>query len=165
LDTDLLLEAVRNSLVAIRDPRFYETERGFQGQLLAELAHRMPDLFPADYVIIEQEHQKTLARHGITLRPDVIIHQPYDPAIHATRRDGNFAVIALKLRAGPTKALGDFKDLITMMDVLHYPVGIFINIGHSHPQFEHTPAGAQGRIVAFATRLEANNVLVVEERA
>lgn len=165
MDIELLIQAIREALAAIVDPRLYDTERGFQGRLLAELHTRIPMLLPVDHAIIEQEHQKTLARHGITLRPDIIIHQPFNPAIHANRREGNFAVIALKLRAGPKKAAQDFGDLVTMLDVLRYPIGIFINVSHTRTQIQHAPAQAHGRIVAFATRLTANGVGVIEARA
>lgn len=162
MDIEPLLQAIREALTAIVDPRFYETERGFQGELLAELRMRIPALLPVDRAIVEQEHQKSLARHGVALRPDIIIHQPFNSAIHASRREGNFAVIALKLRAGPKKAAQDFGDLVTMLDVLRYPIGIFINIGHTRTQIGHAPVQAHGRVVAFATRLTAKGVGIVE---
>lgn len=165
MDIETLLEAIRESLHAIVEPRFYETERGFQGQLLVELSRRIPECFPDDRAIIEQEYQKTLERHGLTIRPDIIIHQPFDPAIHETRRDGNFAVIELKLRAGPKKATEDFGNLYSMMTLLHYPIGIFINVSHSRPQVNRAPAQARGRIIAFATRLTEDGVRVVERCA
>ena len=45
-----------------------------------------------------QEHQKTLRIHGLNIRPDIVIHEPFDPLIHANRRDGNYAVFELALR-------------------------------------------------------------------
>ncbi|MGY1426140.1 hypothetical protein [Lysobacter sp. A289] len=165
MDTELFLQAIRESLLAIAEPRFYETERGFQGQLLVELSKRIPDCLLADRAVIEQEYQKTLERHGIKLRPDIIIHQPFDPAVHANRLDGNFAVIALKLRAGPKKAAEDFADLESILAKLRYPIGVFINISHSRPQANYVPASARGKIVAFATRLTSDGARVVEARA
>lgn len=164
MDLDSLLQAIRNSLLAIVDPRFYESERGFQGQLLVELSSRVPELMPRNRGIIEQEHQKTLLNHNLTIRPDIIIHEPYDPEIHANRRQGNFAVIELKLYAGPKKAVEDFKSLYSMLTVLEYPVGIFININHTRTQVNHVPAEARGRIVSFATRLTQNGAQIVEDR-
>lgn len=165
MDIETLLQAIRESLLAILEPRFYENERGFQGQLLVELSRRIPEYLLANHAVIEQEYQKTLKRHGLKIRPDIIIHQPFDPAIHVNRCDGNFAVIALKLKAGPKKAARDFEDLHSMLEVLHYPVGIFINVSHSRPQANHVPAQACGRIIAFATKLTADGVRVVEARA
>ena len=165
MDIENLLQAIRGSLLAIVDPRLYETERGFQGQFLVELFRRIPEYLPADRALIEQEHQKTLERHGLAIRPDIIIHQPFDPAFHATRRVGNFAVIELKLRAGPKKATKDFVNLHSMLTALHYPIGIFINISHSRPQANHVPPKARGQIIAFATRLTSKGARVVEARA
>ena len=165
MDIETLIEALSESLYAIEEPRFYETERGFQGQLLVELSKRIPEYFPDDIAIIEQEHQKTLERHGLKIRPDIVIHQPFDPTIHETRRHGNFAVIELKLRAGPKRAAEDFTNLYSMLTLLDYPVGIFINVSHSRTQAIHAPAEARGRIIAFATKLTPDGVQVVVERA
>ena len=165
MDLETLLEAIRESLLAITEPRFYQNERGFQGQLLIELSRRIPEFLPANRTIIEQEHQKTLDHHGLDIRPDIIIHQSFDPAIHTSRREKNFAVIELKRRAGPKKAAEDFESLNSMLKALHYPIGIFINIGHTKTQAAHIPVEARGRIIAFATRLTANGVRVVVARA
>lgn len=165
MDTEALLQAIRESLLAIVDPRFYETERGFQGQLLVKLSRRIPAYLLAERALIEQEHQKTLELHGLTIRPDIIIHHPFEPAGRATRRDGNFAVIELKLRAGPKKAAEDFANLQSMLTALDYPIGIFINVSHSPTQANHAPPEAHGRIIAFATRLTADGVRLIEARA
>lgn len=165
MDLDTLLEIIRESLLAITEPRFYETERGFQGQLLVELSRRIPDYIPPNHAIIEIEHQKTLGRHGLGIRPDIIIHQPFNSAFHASRRDGNFAVIELKLRAGPKKAAEDFASLISMLDLLDYPIGIFVNIDHSKTHADHVPVNTDARIVAFAVRLTTEGVRVVQVRA
>jgi hypothetical protein len=161
VDLERFLGVLRGSLTAILNPRFYESERGFQGQLLIELSKRIPDFLP-DHAVLEQEHQKTLARHGLDIRPDVIIHQPFDPAIHFSRRDGNFAVIELKLRANAAKAKEDFESLHKMLTVLHYPLGIFININDSRTHDNQIPAHARGRIVALATTLTDQGARIVE---
>ena len=165
MDIDDLLKAIRNSLLAITEPRFYETERGFQGQLIVELSRRIPEYSPAQRAIIEQEHQKTLNRHGLNIRPDIIIHRSFDPAVHASRREGNFAVIELKLRASPRQAVDDIASLISMLDILHYKVGIFINVGCFKTHANHIHVGANGRIVLFAVDLKEGSAQVVEHRA
>lgn len=153
MDLDALLEAIRESLSAITEPRFYENERGFQGQLLVELSQRIPDFIPPNHAILEQEHQKRLEVHGLDIRPDIIIHKPFDPALHDSRKDGNFAVIELKRRAGPKKAIEDFGSLCSMLEILEYPIGIFINIDHTKTQAEHVPAAFRSQIFAFCTKL------------
>lgn len=144
MDLDALLEAIRESLAAITEPRFYENERGFQGQLLIELSQRMPAFMPSDHAILEQEHQKKLEHHGLGIRPDIILHKPYDPAIHQSRKDGNFAVIELKRSADPKRAIEDFESLHSMLEILRYPIGIFINIGHANTHVEHVPEKCRG---------------------
>jgi hypothetical protein len=122
---EVLLSSVRESLAAIRQPRFFETECGYQGQLLVQLDAR---LRLSNAAIVEQEYQKQAQTHGLNIRPDIIIHEPFDPERHHTRADGNFAVLELKRRASPTDAFGDFQNLAQMLDVLRYRLGIFINI-------------------------------------
>ncbi len=87
-------QSICEALAAIVQPRFFETERGFQGQFLLEFGKR---LRLTDQAIIEQEHQKTLLAHGLNLRPDVILHEPFDPVRHRTGPTGNLAIIAFKL--------------------------------------------------------------------
>jgi hypothetical protein len=77
---------VRASLETLTPRATTKMSTGFQGQLLVELWKRIPTYLPSDSVIIEQEHQKTLDRHGLTIRPDIIIHEPFDPARHTSRR-------------------------------------------------------------------------------
>ena len=148
MNVEMLLAAVRDALQSIAEPRFYATERGYQGQLLVELSHRIPQCFSERYPIVEQEHQKTLEIHGLNIRPDIVIHEPFDPLVHANRREGNYAVFELALRAGPAKATDDFASLESMLDVLGYPLGIFVNIAHNRTHLELAPASIRGRIVA-----------------
>jgi hypothetical protein len=71
------LSLLQDALKSIHEPRFFETERGFQGELLVQLAKRLREAaFPGDPVV-EQEYQKTIPSHGIKIRPDIIIHVPF----------------------------------------------------------------------------------------
>jgi hypothetical protein len=164
METETLLKAVRTSIETIDSPRNYDNERGLQGQLLVELSKRIPACLPPDRTLIEQEHQKTLEHHGLTIRPDIIIHQPFDPAHHGSRREGNFAVFELKRRASAKEAAEDFGSLAAMLDVLQYPIGIFINIGSDETHANLVPQQARGRIVIFAARLIDGHVRVTEAR-
>ena len=93
------LSLLQDALENIREPRLFETERGYQGELLVQLARRLEDAaFPGD-PIVEQEYQKTMPLHGITLRPDVVIHIPFDRGNAERRDEGNFVAIELKLRS------------------------------------------------------------------
>ena len=53
----------------IREPRLYKTERGYQGELYAELRARPAQAGFAGDPIIEQEYQKRIDAHGIKIRP------------------------------------------------------------------------------------------------
>lgn len=58
--------------------------------------------------------------HGLTIRPDIIIHKPFDEARHDSRKDRNIAVIELKRDASQEGAVGDFESLVKIMEVLAY---------------------------------------------
>jgi hypothetical protein len=162
MDPDVLIAAFRESLTAITVPRFYQTERGFQGELLQQLSRRLNLEDPA---IVEQEYQKSQHVHGLTIRPDIIIHEPFDPARHATHREGNLAVAELKLAASPAQADGDFESLGLMLSKLDYPTGLFINIASSNTHANRVSRKWHGRIVCFAVALVHGQTRVIEERA
>ena len=103
--------------------------------------------------------------HGLTIRPDIVIHEPFDTLRHRQRTDGNLAVIELKRCGTPARSRNDFTNLATMLDVLCYPVAFFINIASTRPQAHLTPPEAQGRVIAFAVSLRAGRVHLVEERS
>lgn len=165
MDTDALLSHIETALRTIKHPRFYETERGFQGELLAALHKTLPDGFLEPGIVIEQEYQKRLQQHGLAIRPDIIIHEPFDPTRHKGRDDGNIAVIELKLDASANEAKEDFGSLATMLEVLAYPVGVFINIGSVRTHADALPQAAKGRITCFAITLQDGSVHVVREPA
>ena len=47
MEPENIAACLRDALQAITAPRFYETERGFQGQLLVELSRRLNLAAPA----------------------------------------------------------------------------------------------------------------------
>lgn len=161
MHTDAILVSMREALAACAHPRLFETERGFQGQLMVELSKR---IHLPEQAILEQEYQKRLSSHGLTNRPDIVIHVPYDRTQHSSRASGNIAVIELKLNASASEATADFASLATMLKVLHYPLGIFVNIGSSETYGTLVPEGAKGRIVTYAVSFEKGKVTVVETR-
>jgi hypothetical protein len=156
---DEIVQAIRESLAAITNPRFYETERGFQGELLV-LLHQRAAL--PDQAIIEQEYQKVARGHGLTCRPDIIMHEPFNPERHRNRAEGNYAVIELKRRASAKRAMKDFISLSDMIRVLRYPLGIFINIGTGKSHADLVPEGLGDRIACFATTLRGGAVHIIE---
>ena len=147
---DELIACVIESLAAITAPRLFQTERGYQGALLAQLDRR---LRLPDHAIVEQEYQKQAGVHGLTIRPDIVIHEPFNPARHAGRAEGNLAVIELKRKATPADAVADFESLRSMLELLRYRVGIFVNIDADTTHAELVPASIRGRVVCFAVAL------------
>lgn len=152
MDREPFIAALIASLHAIRNPQFYTDERAFQGQLLVELSNRLLGVLPADG-IVQQEAQKRLADHGLNQRPDIIVHEPFDPQRHEGRYQGNHAAIALKRRATASDAEDDFKKLQSMLDVLDYPLGVFINIDALTSFSNQLPNQLKERVVCFAVRL------------
>ena len=67
-----MVKIIVESLRCVRAARFFETERGYQGEFLAELRVKLPHAgLPGD-AIVEQEYQKRLPAHGVKVRPDVM---------------------------------------------------------------------------------------------
>jgi hypothetical protein len=114
----------------ITNPRFFNSERGYQGQLIALLDNliKTENLFPKE-TIIEQEYQKTMKHHGIVQRPDIIIHIPLEAGLSNSRNENNYFVAALKLNGKAKSATDDFQKLTEMFNYLDYPEGVFINVG------------------------------------
>jgi hypothetical protein len=164
MDYEALFAVLSKALALISHPRFFDNELGFQGELRAQLERLDLKALLPEGSIIEQEHQKTLVAHGLTIRPDIVIHEPFDRARHADRTEGNVAVIELKLRASEAEASGDFESLGQMLDVLEYPVGIFINIGSERTHSDLVPAALRGRIVCYAVWLQDGKPQLVEQR-
>lgn len=135
------LDVFRQAIAAIKEPRFYESERGYQGELLVELSMRLRNdtHFPGN-PILEQEYQKRSKDHGMTIRPDLILHIPFERGDFSSHREGNFVAIELKLRASEGEAKEDFESLLKIENALDYPLVIFLNIdsdnayAHACPQ-------------------------------
>lgn len=164
MDLDAVLTVIRDSLYAVTAARLFDTERGYQGALLAELSRRFLRFkVLSDDALVEQEHQKRLRDHGLKIRPDLIIHEPFDPKRHASRTEGNLAVFELKRRATKRAAREDFGNLISMMRILCYPLGVFVNIDATETHHSQAPKRAPGRLVAFAVSLDNGCVRLIEQ--
>jgi hypothetical protein len=148
------LALLRDALENIREPRFFETERGFQGELLAHLRNRLEFAELPGEPIVEQEYQKTISFHGLKIRPDIIIHIPFERGRVERRDQGNFVAIELKLRSTESEARDDFAKLQQMWEVLGYPLTIFINIDSDQTHAAVRPEVIAGQTACYATRLE-----------
>ncbi len=161
MDKDAFLDIFADSIKAITDIRYFRNERGYQARLITEMTSRtnIEPIFPSN-AICEQEYQKTLKNHGINIRPDIIIHVPYEQGIYGNRRSGNFVVIQLKLSASLRDARKDFDKLDLMFHKLDYPLGIFLNI-NSPKTFHNFYTGAYSeRLYCFAVRVIDHEVVI-----
>ncbi len=135
-----LLEVIIEALKQVQNPRFYSSERGYQGEFSSNLKTLLcKNNIISDEAIVEQEYQKTIPNHGISHRPDVIVHIPFEKGKARTREESNFVAIEFKLKANKRKALEDFLKLNDYINVLKYPLGIFVNIGSTKSFIEYSP--------------------------
>jgi hypothetical protein len=134
------LTLFKESVVRIKEARLFNTERGYQGALVHELKNRIAKAkFPGD-PLVEQEYQKTLPHHGINIRPDLIIHIPFERGVSLHRDEGNFVAVEIKLHSTETQADRDFASLELMKERLGYPITIFLNIDSEKTYAERCPA-------------------------
>lgn len=161
IERDRFASALAAALRRIRHPRFYETERGFQGALVAELLAAPAALgLPTAEFIVEQEHQKRLGDHGLQIRPDIIIHVPFRAGFHRSRKEENFVLFELKRAAGAADARGAYESIAAMIRELDYELGVFVNIDSTDLHLEHIPEDVVDRTVAVAAHLEGDGVIL-----
>ncbi len=157
------LTVLQEALGSICEEWFFQDERGYQGELLQELGRRLErGSLPGD-PIIQQEYQKRLPLHKIRIRPDIIVHVPFERGLVEKRDQENFIAIELKRRATVRTARKAFRNLGQMKKVLNYPLTIFINVDSNETQAAVCPKGIAGQTVCFAVRLEDGRPLVRRE--
>jgi hypothetical protein len=110
--------------------------------------------------MLQQEYQKRLLRHGIRIRPDIIIHVPFERGVAESREEGNFVAMDLKRRATRESGKGAFANLAKMKKSLKYPLTIFINIDSDQTHVGLCPKSIAGQTVCFAVRLEEGRYVV-----
>lgn len=140
IETSLIMAIIVEAIKQIRSPRLFNSERGFRGQLQSNLNRLLREKnLTSNRTLIEEEYQKRIPDHGISYRPDIIIHIPFEEGITKTRREGNFVAFELKLHANENDALGDFCKLNDYITLLKYPLGVFVNIGSEKSFIELVP--------------------------
>ena len=155
------IKLIHAALVRVKAPRLYKSERGYQGESLSHLRENLPSSKRlCDYPLVEQEYQKRLKDHGLSIRPEIIIHCPFDPDEHESRRIGNLAVFEIKLRVSRATAHSVYERLTRVCDVLDYQLRIFINIGSGETHYEDSPAAQDDRILSFAAYMDGEQVTV-----
>jgi hypothetical protein len=152
---------LRDALLRIDHPPLFESERGYQGALVAELSASLPALgLPNADVLVEQEYQKRFADHGLNIRPDIVIHVPFRPDRHVFRSQDNFVVFELKLHARADEARAACANLRAMILTLNYDLAVFLNIDSLDPHGDMIPADVADRLIALAVTLRAGETVV-----
>ena len=155
------LNGLEAALKNVTNPRYFETERGYQGALIAALQQELVG-FNWDEAIIEQEYQKRILEHGVTVRPDIIIHVPFSDNVHNSRGKGNFVVFELKLNANERAAIADYESLSCMCSALNYPLAVFININSSNTYIDSYQGEDRDKLVSYSVQLSDNRAVRVK---
>jgi hypothetical protein len=153
------LDLFRKALLSITEPRYYETERGFQGCLLTRLQELLPEAALPGNPIIEQEYQKTIPAHRLKIRPDLIVHVPFERGL-TERTEGNFVAIEIKLRATASEAQADFESLQKIAQTLHYGTAVFLNIASDKTYADLCPPAIADKTACFAVQLKDGQPVV-----
>ena len=124
-----MIDIIARAIKRIESERLFHSERGYRGELKSTLDQvlRGQHLF-SNKAIIEEEYQKTIPNHGIRYRPDIIVHIPFEPGVTRSRTEGNFVAFELKIRATEAEAQGDFNKLNDYVNILNYPLAVFVNV-------------------------------------
>ena len=162
MNTNAVIEIVIEALKKVNNPRFFKTERGYQGRFACAMYEVMgnKEIFPDD-VILEEEYQKRLKEHRTRRRPDIIVHIPTEISGLANTSKNNFVVFAFKKNATPEKAGNDFKKLDFMFKKLDYPLGIFINIGTLHTHIDKYRGNYKERLHFFSVVMKNVELKIV----
>ena len=150
---ELIIESTLSALSAIAGPRFFKSERGYQGIFYCKLYDEFESrgLINEDQ-IIEMEYQKS-ARHGISQRPDIIFHIPVEHS-GAAITENNYAVWAFKANSSQGVAQEDFEKLDQMFEVLNYPLGFFVNIRTEQHHLNIYEGAFRDRLFGFSVWLQ-----------
>ena len=162
MDTEEISRLIEDCLRQVTNARYYRTERGFQGELVGLISRGLKDLFESD-LISEQEYQKKEEYHNLTIRPDIIIHEPFDEIHHQSRKEGNAVAIELKLRANSTRAQQDFTSLDKIIYNLEYHLGVFININSQTTHADKYQGPYRDRINFYAVSVQDGEVEIITE--
>jgi len=129
MEISLALSCIAEAVKQIRRRRYFNSERGFGGQLQANLERLLREnrVIPEE-AVVEEECQKRKDNHDMIYRPDIVVHIPIEAGITRSRKEGNFIAFELKLRANKEAALEAFKKLNAYLTKLHYELSVFVNI-------------------------------------
>jgi len=159
VEASIVIEIVAEAIKQIQHRRLFNSERGFRGQLQANVERLLRDRnLISDHTLVEEEYQKRFRDHGISHRPDILVHIPFESGITRTRKEGNFVVFELKLQANEDDALHDFAKLNEYITKLDYDLGIFVNIASEKNFGESVP---NEKIHTFSASRNKDGIVLV----
>ena len=129
METSRMINIIVRAIKRIKSERLFNSERAYRGELKSRLdqvlreQHHLPNKS-----IVEEEYQKTIPKHGIKHRPDIIYHIPFEEGVIRSRREGNFIAFELKMCATEAEAQKDLDKLNDYVNILDYPLAMFVNI-------------------------------------
>lgn len=153
-----LFQIIDEAMAQITDSRFFKSERGYQGEFLAEIKTRLAKAGLPNNPIIEQEYQKRALVHGTNIRPDLIIHVPFERDQATNAQQGNFMAIELKLQATKKTATEAFESLALLKEKLDYPLTVFININSKETYSHLCPPSIAKQTKCYAAKLISGKV-------
>lgn len=163
MNPHIFLELVVTAFKTVSTPRFYKTERGFQGRFACAL-YKVLDargIFPDD-LIIEEEYQKSIKDHGIRLRPDLLIHIPVESSGIEGRDKNNFVAFAFKKNASANDAKSDFNKLEEIVEKLNYLLIIFVNLNSESALLKYYSGQYKDRIHGYAIEIGQNGQIMLQ---
>ena len=154
-----IIECTIDALSSIVEPRYFKTERGYQGAFYCSLRNQLQKKIKLpEEAILEMEYQKS-SRHDMTQRPDIVFHIPAsENGIPVDK--GNFAAYELKPNASSAEAQTDFKNLDELFSRLNYELGFFINIDSGRDFMNEYRGIFKNRIHGLAVKLSNENIII-----
>lgn len=154
---DLIVASTLEGLARVISPRFFVSERGYAAALSCHIIRGIEDGgLMTNGRIVELEYQKS-RRHQTDQRPDIIFHVPTEYSGTAPTTN-NYAVWALKCRADDEDAADDFQKLDQMFELLHYPLGFFINVNSQSDKLDVYNGSYADRLIGIAVWLKDGEV-------
>jgi hypothetical protein len=100
--------------------------------------------------------------HGLDIRPDLIIHAPFDRGLFEHTGPGDYVVLELKRRASKQAAENAYAHLGQICTLLDYAMGILVNVDSDQVFFPDASSPAVERLHGFAVELRDGRVHLLE---
>jgi hypothetical protein len=160
MEINQVIDRTIKAISSVQHSRLFETERGYQAELYCALKKSFGKIMPPG-AILESEYQKRMSDHGLTRRPDIIIHIPRSP--EGLPNVANHVVYELKrvTEKQSNLAIKDYLILDETFSILEYKIGFFININSDKHFLERYSGPYKDRIHGISVRRENNELVII----